>query len=168
MASAGSRRRDLEREIDQNERRLARLIDCIANGYGDPAVLGPQSSVAHRKLEELRGKLLELEDVATEVTLRPSLMETYHDHVEHLAEFLYSGDASRRAIDAIRGLIETVTVWHGGIYRAVRVQIRGRLAALIDGGDGTHPSQVWGAMERVMRSQLIQKYRKISGIATVF
>jgi site-specific DNA recombinase len=150
VATAGSRRRELEREVDQNERRLARLIDCIANGYGDPAVLGPQSSVVHRKLEELRGKLLELEDVESEITLRPSALEKYREHVEHLAESLCSEGASRLSMETIRDLIETVTVWRGAVYRAVRVQIRGRLAALIGSADDLHPSEVWGAMERVM------------------
>jgi hypothetical protein len=41
-------------------------------------------------------------------------------------------------------------VWHGGPHGTVRVQIKGRLAALIAGGEELYPNEVWGKVERVM------------------
>jgi site-specific DNA recombinase len=149
-ASAGTRRRDLEREIAQAERRLARIINCIADGHGDPAALGPQATTMHRELESLREQLAAIEERNTVIALHPSAIERYHEHVEHLAEYLASGDVNSKAVEAIRGLIESVTVWHGGAHGRVRAQIKGRLAALINGGEELYPNEVWGKAERVM------------------
>jgi site-specific DNA recombinase len=41
-------RRRINREID-------RLVDAIAKGYGDPAILGPRSSLWTRSAENSRG-----------------------------------------------------------------------------------------------------------------
>ena len=62
----------------------------------------------------------------------PSLAR-YLAHVDDLAGHL-CGDAhavQSKAADAVRGLVETVTVWPGKALATVRVRITGRLAALM-------------------------------------
>jgi site-specific DNA recombinase len=50
-ASSNAKRQRLEQQLGQLNREIDRLVDAIAKGYGDPAVLGPRSSAldAERK-----------------------------------------------------------------------------------------------------------------------
>jgi DNA invertase Pin-like site-specific DNA recombinase len=150
-AGSVARRRDLERELAANERRLDRIIACIADGHGDPAVLGPQSTSLHRRIAAARAELETIGRGTNVIALHPAAIDRYREHVAHLGEFLASDEriAQGSAADEIRALIETVTVWHGGAHGRVRVQIRGRLAALV-APETTAPNyNVWGKGERV-------------------
>jgi site-specific DNA recombinase len=84
------------------------------------------------------------------VTLRSTILKRYREYVENIGIFLGSCSirAQGHAAKAVRELIETVTVWHGGAHGRVKVQTEGRLATLF--GPDTVPSNVWGTVERVM------------------
>jgi site-specific DNA recombinase len=133
-ATAGTRRQDMEREAAETQRKLDRVIACIVEGHGDAAVLGPQSTALHRQLERIRTELAALEEIPTVIELNAPGLARYLAHVDDLAGHL-CGDAQAvqsKAADAVRGLIETVTVWPGEALATVRVRITGRLAALMN------------------------------------
>jgi len=126
-----TRRRDMLREIDATQRRLDRIVACIADGHGDPAVFGPQSTALHRRIEAMRAELAVMGERPTVVALRPHALDRYRQCIDELTETLGDGDAATgKAATAIRGLIETVTVHHRGRGKML-IQVRGRLAALV-------------------------------------
>lgn len=114
-ATTGASRQSLEREAADTQRKLDRVITCIVEGHGDPAVLGPQSTALHRQLERIRSELATLEETPTVIELHAPGLARYLAYVDDLAGQL-CGDAQAvqsKAAEAIRGLIETVTVWPG-------------------------------------------------------
>jgi site-specific DNA recombinase len=150
-ATSGARRLELEREIAQAERRLARVVNCIADGHGEPAVLGPQATLMHQRLEALRDQLALLGDSVEVVRFHRASIERYHHYVEHLSDTLSTDSPSYyAAVDAVRSLIEAVAVWRGDAYGRVRALIRGRIAALFEGTEEQMGNQMWGTAERVM------------------
>lgn len=130
-SSAGTRRRDLEREAEATQRKLDRVIACIVEGHGDAAVLGPQSTALHRQIADIRAQIAAIEETPAVVALHAPGMARYLGYVEDLAAHLGASPQSGAA-QAIRGLVETVTVWPGDALGTVRVRVRGRLAALVE------------------------------------
>lgn len=129
--TAGTRRRDLEREAEATQRKLDRVIACIVEGHGDAAVLGPQSTALHRQLAAIRAELAAIEDAPAVIALHAPGLARYCAYVDDLSGHLGAQPQSKAA-HAVRDLIETVTVWPGDALGAVRVRVRGKLAALVE------------------------------------
>lgn len=144
-ADTDARRTRLERRLGELSREIERLVNAIAKGHGDPAVLGPQSTTLN---EERKCILAELDQVpaATGVTaLHPVVLARYEEQLNQLQTGLAKGIATgdSESAEAMRDLIETVTVFRdlsriGGI----EVEIAGRLTALL--GEGAFPHGVKG------------------------
>ena len=96
------RQSEAVRNLAQVTRKLESRVDAIADGLRAPGL--------HRKLDELQGRKVELEQAVAApspaVLLHPNLAEHYRQKVEALHEAL--GDAATRpeALEILRALIE--------------------------------------------------------------
>lgn len=52
-AEADARRSRLERRMGELDREIDRLVDAIAKGHGDPAILGPRSTALHQERQRI-------------------------------------------------------------------------------------------------------------------
>ena len=150
-AKSNAKRAHLELRIGEINREVDRLVDAIAKGHGDPAVLGPRSS----RLDEERRKIAE--DLSVEpavsdvISLHPAVLARYEQQLLQLQDALAKGMSAgdSEPAEAIRDLIETVTVFRdpsrpGG----VTVEIAGRLTALL--GEPVFPHNVRGVWGKVV------------------
>jgi site-specific DNA recombinase len=149
-AQADAKRSRIERRLGELNREIDRLVDAIAKGHGDPAVLGPRSTELNDERKRVSVELM-AEPPGTEViALHPGVLARYEQQLVELQEALSKGirAGDSEAAEALRELIETVTVFrdpsrHGG----VAVEIVGRLNALL--GEEAYPNKVrgvWGKM----------------------
>lgn len=129
--TAGARRAKLERRRGEIDREIGRLIDAIAKGHGDPAVLGPRSSELDAERKRLDRDLAAIEEPKV-IALHPAAMARYEQTVARLRTAIggavANGDAE--ATDAMRELIESVTVTRTQDERT-EIVIAGRLNALL-------------------------------------
>ena len=133
-ADSEARRSRLKRQLESLDREIDRLVDAIAKGLGDPAILGPRSTELGRKRQDLRVELEAAPAPPNVILLHPTALARYEEQFSKLHEALSrgvrSGDSD--AAEAIRDLVETVTV-HPEPARSggLAVEISGRLTALL-------------------------------------
>jgi site-specific DNA recombinase len=149
-AQADAKRARLDRRLGELNREIARLVDAIAKGHGDPAVLGPRSTELNEERKRISIELTTSEKPSEVVSLHPAVLARYEEQLVELRNALSKGirAGDSDAAEAIRELIETVTVFRdhsrpGG----VTVEIAGRLNALL--GEQAYPNKVrgvWGKM----------------------
>jgi site-specific DNA recombinase len=120
-----------QRRVGELSRELERVIDAIAKGHGDPAVLGPRSSELAAERRAVEERLAASEPPPT-ITLHPGALRHYESQVARLQEAMANAHVRDDSLGtSLRALIESVTVRRdadrvGGIV----VEIAGRLAAL--------------------------------------
>jgi site-specific DNA recombinase len=149
-AQADAKRARLDRRLGELNREIARLVDAIGKGHGDPAVLGPRSTELNEERKRISDQLITSEKPSEVVALHPAVLTRYEQQLVELRNALSKGirAGDSEAAEAIRELIETVTVFRdharpGG----VTVEIVGRLNALL--GEQAYPNKVrgvWGKM----------------------
>ncbi|MCW5727208.1 recombinase family protein [Parvibaculum sp.] len=146
-AGAGARRASLERAEAQAAREVARLVAAIAQGQGDPALLGPAATEAEARRKALAAEIETLAAAAPVVTLHPAVLDRYAGLVARLDKALGRAlaDGEAEAAEALRELVESVTVapdpeMPGGLY----IEVTGRLNALL--GAEAFPNGVRGTM----------------------
>ena len=148
-ATADAKRSRLQRQLGELTGKIDRLVEAIAKGHGDPAVLGPRATALH---EERKRIVAELEAAPpTEViTLHPAVLARYEEQLTHIQEVLDRGvrAGDSESAEAMRDLVETVTVFRDpSKLGGVEVEIVGRLTALL--GEKAYPNGVrgvWGKM----------------------
>lgn len=150
-AKSNAKRAHLELRLGEINREIDRLVDAIAKGHGDPAVLGPRSSLLDEERRKITGDL-SVEPTASDViSLHPAVLARYEQQLiqrqEALSKGVNAGDSE--ATEAIRDLVETVTVFRdptrpGG----VTVEIAGRLTALLH--EPIFPNNVRGVWGKVV------------------
>jgi site-specific DNA recombinase len=149
-AQSNAKRVHLELRLGEINREIDRLVDAIAKGHGDPAILGPRSSLLDEERRKITGDL-SVEPTASDViSLHPAVLARYEQQLVQLQDALSKGinAGDSEATEAIRDLVETVTVFRdpsrpGG----VTVEIAGRLTALLN--EPVFPTNVrgvWGKM----------------------
>ncbi|MER8734150.1 recombinase family protein [Mesorhizobium sp. M1227] len=158
-AETDAKRTRLERRLGGLSREIDRLVNAIAKGHGDPAVLGPQSTALN---EERKCIVAELDNVPAPtdvIALHPAVLARYEEQLNQLqtglAEGVVAGDSE--TAEAMRDLIETVTVFRdpsriGGI----EVEIAGRLTALL--GEDAFPNGVKGVWGKVVAGEGYRQY----------
>jgi site-specific DNA recombinase len=149
-ATADAKRNRLQRQLGELTGKVDRLVDAIAKGHGDPAVLGPRSSALHEERKRIVAELETAPPPTEVITLHPVVLARYEEQLTRLQEALDRGvrAGDSESAEAMRDLVETVTVFRdpsksGG----VEVEIVGRLTALI--GEKAYPNGVrgvWGKM----------------------
>tara|TARA_R110002074_G_scaffold253081_4_gene425112 strand:+ start:11001 stop:12629 length:1629 start_codon:yes stop_codon:yes gene_type:complete len=140
-AGANEERRRLERRHDELTRSINRLVDAIAKGHGDPAVLGPQSTAANEERKEITARIASLGDPANLIALHPAVIERYYQQLTVLDTSLAVGMAAgnTKPAEALRELVECVTVKKGpNGPGSIEIEITGRLNALI--GESAYPN----------------------------
>ena len=147
---ANAKRAHLELRLGELNREIDRLVDAIAKGHGDPAVLGPRSSALNEEQKRVAMELNVEPAVNDTISLHPAVLARYQEQLVELQDALSKGinAGDSDAAEAIRGLVETVTVFRdpsrpGG----VTIEIAGRLNALL--GEQAYPNKVrgvWGKM----------------------
>ena len=149
-AKANVKRAHLEMRLGELNREISRLVDAIAKGHGDPAVLGPRSSVLDEERKQVT-KELNAEPAAGDViSLHPAVLARYEQQLVHLQDALSKGvnAGDSEAAEAVRDLVDTVTVFRNPSHPGgVTVEIVGRLNALL--GEQAYPKNirgVWGKM----------------------
>jgi site-specific DNA recombinase len=140
----------LERQLIELTEDIDRLVDAIAKGHGDPAVLGPRSTALDEERKRIRAELDAAPPPTEVIALHPAVMARYERQLTNLQEALGGGARSgdSECSEAIRDLVETVTVFRdkskpGG----VEVEIVGQLTVLL--GEKAYPNGVrgvWGKM----------------------
>ena len=134
---------ELTREID-------RLVDAIAKGQGDPAVLGPRSTFLHCERMTITADLAESAPAIEPIGLHPAMLARYEEQLTRLQAAVAGGirDGDTECSEALRDLVETVTVFRNRTRSGgVQVEISGRLTALL--GERAYPNKVrgvWGKM----------------------
>jgi hypothetical protein len=148
-APLNAKRQRLEQQHGQLTREIDRLVNAIAKGHGDPAILGPQSSAVAAERTRISEELNHEPPTPKDVALHPAILKRYQEQLERLEEALAkrakAGDGE--AAEANRDLVETVTVFRdperpGGLS----VEIAGRHDALL--GDAAYPNRVRRVGER--------------------
>ncbi len=149
-ARANAKRAHLELRLGELKREIDRLVDAIAKGHGDPAVLGPRSSVLDEERKQVARELNAEPAVGDVISLHPAVLARYEQQLVHLQDALSKGvnAGDSEAAEAIRDLVETVTVFRNPSHPGgVTVEIVGRLNALL--GEQAYPHNVrgvWGKM----------------------
>jgi hypothetical protein len=149
-ASAVAKRSRIEHRLGELDREIDRLVDAIAKGLGDPAVLGPKSTTLNEERKRLTAELETAPATPDVVALHPAALARYEQQLQRLQDALASSVAAGDAepAQAMRDLVQTVTVFRdnsksGGVI----VEITGRLNALL--GENAYPNRVkgvWGSV----------------------
>ena len=150
IGASRSQRLSITRRLGELDREIDRLVDAIAKGLGDPAVLGPKATILNEERKRLRAEFEAAPDTPEVIALHPTILARYEKQLASLQECLATSVLSGEleAAKAIRDLVESVTVSRdeaklGGVV----VEIKGRLNSLL--GDGAYPNKrkgVWGSM----------------------
>ena len=118
-ARANVKRSRLELRLGEPKRKIDRLIDAIAKGHGDPAMLGPRSSVLDEG-RKLVGRELDTEPAVSDVSsLHPAVLARYEQQLVHLQDALSKGlnagdsEAAEAIRDRVDGIPEPLTSGRG-------------------------------------------------------
>jgi hypothetical protein len=108
-----AKRAHLELRLSELNREIDRLVDAIAKGHGDPAVLGPRSSVLNEERKQVAMELDVEPAVNDTISLQAAVLARYQEQLVELqgalSKGIEAGDSD--AAEVIRSLVETVTVF---------------------------------------------------------
>jgi site-specific DNA recombinase len=133
------------REFDVVQRKLAGVIDAIADGLRAPGL--------QQRLDELEARKAELERALKTApipapSLHPKLADVYRQKVESLGAALHGPEATE-ALEAVRSLIERVVLhpaWDG--QRGFEIELIGEITSMVslglDGKDDSRRSDAIG------------------------
>lgn len=141
---AGARSRDLvadRRQHDELRNKISRLVDAIAEGSVEAAIVGRKLSEMQIEADRLAEKMAEAHD-AEIVSLHPRALEQYLAAIEGLAESILAG-RDDEALRIIRTLVESIVIYPRAAGEDVRFIIRGRLVALLDPSVGSLVPRGW-------------------------
>jgi site-specific DNA recombinase len=88
IATSRSQRLGITRRAGELDREIDRLVDAIAKGLGDPAVLGPKSTTLNEERKRLRAELEAAPDTPEVVALHPTVLARYEKQLASLQECL--------------------------------------------------------------------------------
>lgn len=153
-AKADANRNRLERRLGELNREIDRLVDAIAKGHGDPAILGPRSTELNQECKRIAAELMGDPPSTEVVALHPAVLARYEQQLVELQDALSKGirAGDSEAADAIRELIDTVTVYRDSSRSGgVAIEISGRLNALL--GEQAYPNKVRGVWGKVVAEE---------------
>ena len=132
QAAAGAEAANLRKELAAVERKLAGLIDAIADGFRAPGL--------QQQLDDLEARKAGLTRQLAQATpavprLHPNLGEIYRAKVAALAEAL-SGPDGQEALEMVRGLVARVEVLPAAAGEAPEIVLTGEIAAMVGLGLG--------------------------------
>ncbi len=160
------KRSQLERRQGEIDREMDRLVDGIAKGVGDPNVLGARMNLLSAERKKIDAAIESEPPPANVVALHPAVLKRYAEQLAHLQEALAKGikAGDSDAAEALRDLVETVTVFRDGSRPGgVEVEIAGRLTALL--GAPAYPQGVKGVWGKVVAEERYRHYRAATTFA---
>ena len=116
-------------ELAKLERSIAALIRVIEDGLYEPSIKARMAELETRKAELTT---LLSASPATVPDLLPSMAELYRRKVERLAETLNETEDRADAAEAIRALVEKITLTPGAKRGAIEATLHGDLATILD------------------------------------
>lgn len=129
-AVAGEQRRQSARQLGELERRIARLVDAIADGTDTPATRQRLVEAENAKAELERQAAASAEPPA--IVLHPNLPELYRRQIAELEAAIAADPASKaKAFAALRGMIDAILIHPGEARGAVKIELRGQLAGIL-------------------------------------
>ena len=90
-AKSNAKRAHLELRLGEINREIDRLVDAIAKGHGDPAMLGPRSSLLDEEREKVTGDLNAEPAAGDVISLHPAVLARYEQQLVHLQDALSKG-----------------------------------------------------------------------------
>jgi hypothetical protein len=72
--SSNAKRQRLEQQLGQLNREIGRLVDAIAKGHGDPALLGPRSTALDAERKRISEELQNEPPAPKAVALHPAIL----------------------------------------------------------------------------------------------
>ena len=138
QAAAGAEAANLRKELAAVERKLAGLIDAIAEGFRAPGL--------QQQLDDLEARKAGLARQLAQATpavprLHPNLGEIYRAKVAALAEAL-TGPDGQEALEMVRGLVARVEVLPpAAAGEAPEIVLTGEIAAMVGLGLGQAPTR---------------------------
>ena len=138
QAAAGAEAANLRKELVAVERKLAGLIDAIAEGFRAPGLQQQLDDLEARKA----GLARQLAQASPAVPrLHPNLGEIYRAKVAALAEAL-TGPDGQEALEMVRGLVARVEVLPpAAAGEAPEIVLTGEIAAMVGLGLGQAPTR---------------------------
>jgi DNA invertase Pin-like site-specific DNA recombinase len=121
-------RAQAERELAQVRRKLAGLIDAIADGL--------RASGLQKQLSDLEARQAALEaelgaPMPPQPRLHPNLAELYRTRVSELHASLRADPDGRESLEVVRSLIERVVVHPRGEWKSFEIELEGQIAAMV-------------------------------------
>ena len=146
-AKANAKRAHLAFRLGELNREIDRLVDAIAKGHGDPAVLGPRSSVLNEERKRVTTEL-NLEPAGNDtISLHPAISGTTRRASRcfvqrYRCRRFRRGRGDQRPCRDRNSLPRPLA--HGGLT----TEIAGRLNALL--GEQAYPNKVRGVWEKMV------------------
>jgi uncharacterized protein involved in exopolysaccharide biosynthesis len=109
------------RELEVVERKLAGLIDAIAEGLRAPGLQQKLNELESRKVT-LQGRL-ERAPASVAPSLHPNLAEVYRDRVARLHEALRADREGAAVLEQVRGLIDRVVLHPARNGRGPKIEL---------------------------------------------
>ncbi|WP_246220337.1 recombinase family protein [Parvibaculum indicum] len=137
LASGRAQRRmKMEVRLGEIAREIDRLVTAIAKGEMPGAVAGPMTAKLDAEKQELEEQLGGMEAAPKVVSIHPATIDQYLATVDRLAETLTDHATAKEdrgpLIADMRSLIHTVTVHPDGPKGPFDVEVKGKLAALME------------------------------------
>jgi len=132
-AGSQTRRQALEREIAAIDRQIDRAVKAIIDGRITEGEAAAHLPALRARRAILAAELAGLGAPAKVVALRPAAVDRYIADLAHLEETLNAGltQGIDAAANAIRGMIETVTVEPARAGVMPKITVRGELGGLL-------------------------------------
>lgn len=135
-ADAINRRAKLSAQQAEAQRGLDRLIDAITAGAVTAAEAGDRAARLRQDIDAAKAALAATEEPPKVVSLHPAVITTYLRDLDRLSE-LISGDLAEGdtgLADAVRTMVETVTVMPTPPRHPMEIRIEGYLDRLLNTG----------------------------------
>lgn len=125
-----------ERKLGELRRSLDRMIDAVASGELPASAVGRRIAEAEAEANAIEARLA-ASPAPEVVTLHPKAIDHYLGALDELATSL-SARANDAAMKILRELVHSITVYPREDQGPIRFEVKGRLAALLN-GEGLGP-----------------------------
>lgn len=132
QAEASANRAPLERKIADLRGKVTRLVDAIADGAGEFQEVKDRLRTARADLAQAESQLTVIATAAP-LELSSDLADRYRTYIAELdAALAVEGIAREQAANAIRGLIDSITLSPNPDGRGVLIHVEGKMANIIN------------------------------------
>jgi site-specific DNA recombinase len=117
-----------EHEIERIEARRKRLIEMVMEGVA-PSVVKDELNANAARREQLEAQLAAMQEPRP--LLHPEMARIYRTKVRELAKAIQEPDSRSEATEALRGLVDAIVLSPAESGKALQIELRGNLAAML-------------------------------------